>query len=83
MTEMSFKERYDLLRKVAGDAVNFAFVPLRLPGALFRFFSGEWTRYEQRRAWERNVKGTWLDPETREPWWTSIGEVIPDPRKHH
>jgi hypothetical protein len=83
MTEMSFEERYDSFRKVAGSAVNLALIPFRLPGAFFRFLDEELTRYEQHRAWERNVKGTWLDPETREPWWTSLGEVIPDPRRHH
>jgi hypothetical protein len=68
---------------VVGGAVSLALIPVRLPGALLRFLDEELTRYEQRRAWERNVKGTWLDPETREPWWTSIGKVIPDPRKYH
>jgi len=79
----SLKERYNSLYKVAGSAANLAFAPVRWSGAILRYFDEKLTNYEQRRAWDRNVKGTWLDPEKRESWWTSIGKVIPDPRKYH
>lgn len=80
---MDFEKQTELLRKVIGRVVVLALIPFRAPGVLYHFFSETLISYEQRRAWERNVKGTWLDPETREPWWTSLGKVIPDPRRDH
>ena len=81
---MNFKEQTASLRKLVGGAVNLALIPVRLPGALIRYLADEFTRYEQRQVWRRHVQGTYLDPETREPWWTRIGKgIVPDPREYH
>lgn len=77
----NLEERYDSLRKVVGSAVNLALIPFRAPGALYRFFSETLIHYEQQRAWDRNVKGTWLDPASRDD--TDPGGLIPDPRRFH
>ena len=75
---MDLKSQFEGVKRMMGNFVNLTLIPVRrLPGALFRFFADEWTRYEQRQAWRRHVQGTDLDPSSREEAW------FPDPRIHH
>lgn len=65
------------IRWAADTLVDLAFVPVRLSKYFLKVLAARWLEYEQKQAWNRHVRGTYLDPESEgKPSYY-------DPRTHH
>lgn len=61
----------------ADTVIDLVLAPVRLARYFLRVAAQRRAEYEQRQAWNRHVRGTYLDPESRED------PFFYDPRTQH